>query len=148
MKYRNGRGTAFLMGKLMAARFARPDVDFLVPVPLHKSSDRDYNQAESMARGAGKIWRIPVVSPLGWRWRTPRQALKLGSEARSLPDDALTGRGLGAGVRVFIVDDVYTSGSTVRAAARALEKMGASVAGAMVWSRSGGRVSKDVDRAV
>jgi predicted amidophosphoribosyltransferase len=142
MKYRNGCEIALLMGEMMADRFARPDADFLVPVPLHKSSDRDYNQAEIMARGAEKIWRIPVASPLRWCRGTQRQALKPGAD-RALSEDALTGRPLETGTRVFIVDDVYTSGSTMRTAARTLEKMGVSVTGAMVWSRSGGRVSKD-----
>jgi predicted amidophosphoribosyltransferase len=136
------------MGELIARRFAKPNVDFLIPVPLHKYSERDYNQAEFIARGAGSVWRIPVKSPLSWRRGSLRQALKSGVEDRNLPEDVITGSGLPGGASVFIVDDVFTSGSTIRAAARALEGLGASVNGAVVWSKSGGSMKRYVDRAV
>lgn len=77
-----------------------------------------------------------------------RQALKSGVEDRNLPEDVITGSGLPGGASVFIVDDVFTSGSTIRAAARALEGLGASVNGAVVWSKSGGSMKRYVDRAV
>jgi predicted amidophosphoribosyltransferase len=139
MKYENGRSVARLMGELMAARVARPSIDFLIPIPLHKSSERDYNQAEYMARGVSTVWRIETISALKWRLSPQRQALKPGSSERSLPEGAMTVTRELLGASVFIVDDVYTSGSTMRAAAEALEKSGSSVAGAMVWSRAGRR---------
>jgi predicted amidophosphoribosyltransferase len=137
MKYSGGKRTALMMGELMARRFGRPDADFLVPVPLHKFSDRDYNQAELIARGAGKIWNIRTVPVLKWKLLVPRQALKSGSGGRILPDDAMIAAVPIARGRIFIVDDVYTSGSTIAAASAALEKAGAVVTGAMVWSRGG-----------
>ena len=136
MKYENGRRVAGMMGELLAARFGRPQADFLVPVPLHKSSDRDYNQAELIARGAGRAWRLDVARALRWRFALPRQALRPGGGDRSLPEDAMIAERCLTEARVFIVDDVYTSGSTMRAAARALEKAGAAVVGAMVWCRA------------
>jgi predicted amidophosphoribosyltransferase len=136
MKYENGRSMAILMGELMASRIGRPSVDFLIPIPLHKSSERDYNQAELMARGAGGVWNIKTISALRWDLSLPRQALKPGSSERFLPEGAMTTTYELMGTNVFIVDDVYTSGSTIRAAARALERAGSSVAGAMVWSKA------------
>jgi predicted amidophosphoribosyltransferase len=139
MKYENGRRVAGMMGELLAARFGRPQADFLVPVPLHKSSERDYNQAELIARGAGKAWRIDVLGALRWKLAIPRQALKPGGDDRFLPEDAMRAEGDLRSAKIFIVDDVYTSGSTMRAAARALERAGAEVSGAMVWCRAGGK---------
>jgi predicted amidophosphoribosyltransferase len=140
MKYRSGRRVARMMGRLLAERFHKPDADFLVPVPLHKSSDRDYNQAEHIARGAGDVWGVPVASPLKWKRAASRQATKQGAAERTLPPDAITGRPMAGSPRVLIVDDVYTSGSTIRASASALGRSGAVAVGAMVWSRSGGSV--------
>jgi predicted amidophosphoribosyltransferase len=142
MKYENGRDVALMMGELMATRFGRPCADVLVPVPLHKSSERDYNQAELIARGAAKVWRIKVAPALRWRRHVLSQALKSGTQTRRLPEDAITGTRDMSGERAFIVDDVCTSGNTIRASARALEELGAAVAGAMVWSRGMGRGDK------
>jgi predicted amidophosphoribosyltransferase len=138
MKYENARRVAGMMGEALASRFAPPDADFLAPVPLHKSSERDYNQAEIMAMGAGKVWCLDTVRALEWKIRFSRQALKSGRERAPLPEDAMTATVALDGVRVFLVDDVYTSGGTMRAAARAVEAAGAAVTGAMVWSRAGG----------
>lgn len=125
-----------MMGELMALRFGRPDADFLVPVPLHKLSDREYNQSEIIARGAGKIWKMRTVPVLKWRHVVSSQALKSGMRARALPDGAMDAVMPIVHGRAFIIDDVYTSGSTIAAAAAALERAGAFVAGAMVWSRT------------
>lgn len=135
MKYENARSVAVMAGESLAARFSRPHADFLVPVPLHKSSERDYNQAELLAQGAGRVWRLDTANVLKWRVVLPRQALKPGSEREPLREDAMAADALD-GVNVFLIDDVYTSGSTMRAAARALEASGASVTGAMVWCRA------------
>jgi predicted amidophosphoribosyltransferase len=139
MKYENGRSVAAMMGRLLAMRFGRPEADFLVPVPLHKSSERDYNQAEIIAREAGKIWRLDTPRALRWKLAIPRQAIRPGGDDRSLPEGAMTAVRDLRGARVFIVDDVYTSGSTMKAAVQALEKAGAAVTGAMVWCRAGGK---------
>jgi predicted amidophosphoribosyltransferase len=136
IKYSNDKRAAFMMGELMAMRFGRPAADFLVPVPLHKLSDREYNQSEIIARGAGKIWKMRTAPVLKWRFVVPSQALKSGTETRTLPGGAMVTVMPVVHGRAFIIDDVYTSGSTIAAAAAALEKAGAFVAGAMVWSRT------------
>ena len=138
MKYSGGREIALLMGRLLAERFAPPEADFLVPVPLHMDSERDYNQAELIARGASEVWGIPVSRALRWRIASIRQANKPGAE-RALAGDAMElGRGLPVGCSVFLTDDIYTTGSTLRSASAALSRGGVKVAGAMVWSRGGG----------
>jgi predicted amidophosphoribosyltransferase len=140
MKYANGRRIAVIMGELMAGAIARPDVDFLVPVPLHRGSERDYNQAELMAVGASKVWGVPVMDALTWNDSVRRQALLPGGAARHLPHDALSARRrLRPGTRVLLIDDVYTTGNTLNVAAWALRRAGADPEGAAVWSRSGRR---------
>jgi predicted amidophosphoribosyltransferase len=135
MKYSSGRGVAAMMGDILAARVPRPVCEFLTPIPLHKGSEREYNQAEVIALGASLVWGIPVSDCLEWRTRSRRQVL---AGNRILPKDAM--RAVFApprGTRVFLTDDVYTTGNTLRAASRALGRVGAEVAGAVVWSKSG-----------
>ena len=138
MKYSGGRGLALSMGRLLAEHFSPPEADFLVPVPLHTDSERDYNQAELIANGASEVWGIPVSGALRWRTVIPRQANKPGGE-RALGDDAIDLIVMPpAGSTVFLTDDIYTTGSTLRSASAALSKRGFKVAGAMVWSRGKG----------
>lgn len=140
MKYKSGRSIARRMGRLLAEAAARPSADFLVPVPLHRGSGRGYNQAELIARGAEEVWNIPVRDVLAWRRELPRQAGKERASERVLPGDAIAAAGvIRPGTTVFLVDDVYTTGSTMRAARDALSRTGARVTGAMVWSRGKSR---------
>ncbi|MDR3332343.1 MAG: hypothetical protein LBT08_06925 [Synergistaceae bacterium] len=138
MKYSNGRSIARAMGELIAARIERPAADFLVPVPLHIGSEREYNQAELIALGASAVWGIPVKMALSWRADVARQATQGTSGDRVLPEDAMRmTAALRAGTRIYLLDDVYTTGNTLAAAARAMAAGGATVAGAAVWSQSG-----------
>ena len=143
MKYRNGRSAALLMGRLLAGAIAKPNADFIVPVPLHRESEREYNQAELIARGAGRLWGIPVRPLLAWKRRVRRQAHKQGGELRALPRDAIVVKSApGVGASAFLVDDVFTTGSTMRAARDALLRAGVRMSGAMVWSGSEGRLMR------
>lgn len=128
------------MGRLLAETFAKPSAAFLVPVPLHRGSDREYNQSELIARGASEVWGIPVRRMLFWKLGIERQALKRAKASRVLPVGAISAKPSGeTGASVFLIDDVYTTGNTMRAAKNAIERAGLRVSGAMVWSRSEGR---------
>jgi predicted amidophosphoribosyltransferase len=138
MKYENGKSLARSMGVIMTKRLPKPKVDFLVPVPLHSGSEREYNQAEVIAAGASSVWGIPVRAALSWRGDTGRQALRSSKGGRSLPEGAMAADGtIAAGSVVLLIDDVFTTGSTLAAAKGALEKVGVVVEGAAVWSRGG-----------
>ncbi|MDL2263416.1 double zinc ribbon domain-containing protein [Synergistaceae bacterium OttesenSCG-928-I11] len=137
MKYRNARRVATMMGQRIARSIAPPDADCLVPVPLHKGSERDYNQACLIAQGAGEVWGIPVRQVLAWHGNVSRQARAGGAEERFLPKDAIIVSGNLSGCRrACLVDDVRTTGNTLCAARVALEREGCGVAGAVVWSMS------------
>ena len=136
MKYAGARGIAYAAGEVMGRILPRPEADILVPVPLHKQSRRDYNQAERIASGLASVWRIPVRPLLRWRRALPRQ-VERGQGGRALPEDAIMTAGdCTQNMVVCLVDDVYTTGSTLNAARRAVERAGCVVSGAAVWSRS------------
>ncbi|HOM25693.1 MAG TPA: phosphoribosyltransferase family protein, partial [Thermosynergistes sp.] len=107
------------------------------PVPLHRRSERPYNQARALACGVSDVWGIPTEEGLKWIADVEPQTRLGASSRRTLPKGALEWRGLPLnGKAVIIVDDVCTTGSTLSCAARAVEKAGGFPAAAIVWSVS------------
>lgn len=124
--------------ELVSQRPELAAVDVVVPVPLHPARlrERGYNQAELIARPLAKRLRLPLGPYLlvrtkprpdklkltrKERWRTVRgaYAIRQGSRVDKL--------------RVLLVDDVFTTGATLDACARALRQAGvASVIGLTV----------------
>lgn len=112
---------------LEAAPYAR-ESDLIMPVPLHWTRlwARGYNQAawlaQALARRAGRPY-----APLSLlrRRRTPSQnGLSASGRARNV-DGAFVVAGDVKGKSVLLVDDVFTTGATINACARALLRAGA-----------------------
>jgi ComF family protein len=102
------------------------ETDVLIPVPLHWSRQisRGYNQADSLARGLARHRRELVVAHAIVRLKntsaqtTVRSAADRAANLRfafGLVDPAPI-----RGKRIALVDDVMTTGATLKAAARAL----------------------------
>jgi ComF family protein len=102
--------------------------DLLIPVPLHYSRlrERTYNQALLLARVLGRRWRLPVLPRLLVRSRpTPQQqGLKAEVRRQNLKGAFALERKL-SGERVLLIDDVVTTGATVRECSRILLEGGA-----------------------
>ena len=104
----------------------------LVPVPLHRTRQlsRRYNQSTELARALSRLTGVPVDPLLVMRRKKTRQQVGLSGDARqrnvsgafAAHPQAL--RRL-AGRRAILVDDVITTGSTVKAVTRALKSAGA-----------------------
>lgn len=129
LKYRDEWARADLLGDLLAEAVERmKPVDALVPVPLHPARQRrrGYNQAALLARRAGAAVGVPVNDALRRVRSTPRQ---VGSDAAgrranvsgafAAADEPLTG------LRLVLIDDVITTGSTLGACAEVLRAAGA-----------------------
>lgn len=142
LKYRDIRALAPRLGALMAESLApslRDSVDALVPVPLSRSRTRSrgYNQAELLAKTIGRSCEIEVRADLLTRTEDgPPQARASSIEERaSNVRDAFEARDEAANLRLLLIDDVMTTGSTLNACARSLKKAGATWVGGLVLAR-------------
>lgn len=110
-------------------RLPRADWDLIVPVPLHplKQREREFNQAERLARRLSAATRIPVQSLLRRVQPTRTQTLLTRTERAANVRRAFAParRCRLHGERVVLVDDVLTTGATTSACAEILRKHGA-----------------------
>ncbi|WP_423066448.1 ComF family protein [Devosia sp. CN2-171] len=103
----------------------------LVPVPLHfwRQVSRRYNQSTELARALARLTGLKVDTGIVRRTRLTRQQVGLSKDARQrnvagafTPHRDAVARLKGRGV--VLVDDVITTGSTVKAITRALKRAG------------------------
>lgn len=102
--------------------------DGLIPVPMHpkKERRRGYNQATLLARAVGKAASLPVYEDIVRRIRNTKPLKMLNPEERlnNLKKAFILG---GNGVKlkvVVIIDDIYTTGSTIDEIAKLLRDAG------------------------
>ena len=132
-KYEGRRSLVRLLGGLLSEVVAAsPDewqFDCIVPVPLDRKREheRGFNQAAELARELGRLLSRRVLEGGLRRVRQVPPQTRLGREEREKNVagvfEAARRREL-AGKRVLLVDDVFTSGATVRECATALSKAG------------------------
>jgi predicted amidophosphoribosyltransferase len=135
-KERGLRGLAPLAAALVAEVVPPPSVQLIAFVPPDgdRSLARGHHPPERLAHGLGRLWRLPVASVLR-RTRPLRRQ-------RGLPRDERRRNVRGAfraepvRGRLVLVDDVYTTGSTVGAAASALRAAGATSVDVVTFARA------------
>jgi ComF family protein len=114
--------------------------DALVPVPLYhrRLRTRGFNQAQELAHALGRRRGVPVWSCLRRLRETPSQT---GLRRRARRENvrnafALKGRFDVTGRHLLLIDDVFTTGATTNACARALARAGAGRLAVLTVSRS------------
>ena len=139
-------GTWRFAARLAAAMLTRvpatqaAGAPLVVPVPLHPARlrARGYNQSAMLARHIARARRWPIVLTLLVRTRdTPSQTALTAAARRANVADAFAVRHPGAAREraVLLVDDVWTSGATARAAAHALRDDGARAVDVLTFAR-------------
>jgi ComF family protein len=141
LKYEQVRPAANVLGRMLAEAIADLEPLFgaslplVVPVPLHsrKLRQRGFNQSELIARAAVKLTpadrRMQVSSGVLQRCRETQSQIGLSRHQRRenmRGAFAVAKSAEIAGREVLLVDDVFTTGTTVSECARVLRRAGAS----------------------
>lgn len=119
---------AFQMYQKYGSWLAANQIQALVPVPVHKNRfrKRGYNQAALLARELGRLADIPVREDLVLRCRDTLPQKQMGGAMNRLANlrEAFCPGEIRAGhtglQRVVLIDDIYTTGSTIEACAQVL----------------------------
>lgn len=107
-------------------------IDCIVPVPLHRRRQwfRGFNQAAFVAECVGQCLEIPVLADalVRKRYTRPQKGLDDKQRRKNLKDafvinEARRGE-LAAGKNILLVDDIYTTGSTLEGCAAAIQDSG------------------------
>ncbi|RWN22922.1 MAG: ComF family protein [Mesorhizobium sp.] len=144
LKYQDRTDLAPWMARWMVRAGADliADADVVVPVPLHwrRFFRRRFNQSAELARAVSTLSQLPFAPSAVRRVKLTRQQVGLERSEREenvraafrVPAEAEIEI---AGRRVLLIDDVYTTGATVRSATKALKRGGAVAVDVLTFAR-------------
>ena len=118
------------------------DYDLLLPIPLHRARyrKRGFNQSELFAAGVSSVWGVPVRKDVLLRVRNTVALSTLNSHAERV--QTITGAfkvrfpESVQGKRLLLIDDIYTTGTTIDEAVRVLQPENPSVIDVLVLCRT------------
>ena len=104
-------------GRLLGTRLAKLGIDAIIPVPMYrdKENSRGYNQAEVLAKNLSKELDIPLYSDVIIRNRNtlPMKQLDVRGRRNNLKKAFNIARNDVKFKCILIIDDIYTTGSTI-----------------------------------
>lgn len=104
------------------------NVDAIIPIPLHKSrqKSRGYNQAQLLAEQLSKLTGVPLEKNLVRRIRktVPQKQLDAHGRQNNLKKAFNIKPNVVKLNKTILIDDIYTTGSTIDAVARELKRRG------------------------
>lgn len=131
-KYKGKRDLALFLGDKIYNVYKNtswPFIDFIIPVPLHKKRfrERGFNQSLLLAKVLSQKTKIPVLDVLQ-RIKPTKQQVRLSRKSRRENMKNVFKINLKEKIynkTLILVDDVYTTGTTVNECAKTLKKAGA-----------------------
>jgi ComF family protein len=137
LKYRHRLALAGFFAAALAERM--PPVDVVVPMPLHprRLRERGFNQAVEIARPLAQAAGLPLALEEVARVRDTAAQASLDRRARqSNLRGAFACRRRFDGLRVAVIDDVMTTGTTLESLARCLKASGATAVHNLIVART------------
>ncbi|MBN2017219.1 MAG: ComF family protein [Candidatus Cloacimonetes bacterium] len=130
-KYNEFKKIGTYLGKRLADKLSHYDftrnTDYIIPVPLHRTKERfrGFNQAEIIAKAISKSIKIPILSDVIRRKKFTQTQTKLDHTEREknvadafiLKDSEILKK-----KSILLVDDVLTTGSTMKSIALLLKE--------------------------
>lgn len=127
LKYHNRPQTGVWLGRIAAEHFLSQNpkwfegINIIIPIPLHKKRlyQRRYNQAELIATGISAITGIPIdINHLIRIVNNPTQTMRSAKERKQNTHDifALVHADELKDKHILLVDDIVTTGATMRSA--------------------------------
>lgn len=119
-----------MLGKTLSAKKPNWGIDLTIPVPLHslKKAERGYNQSFYIAKGIRQVVNFPVSQSILKRKRyTESQTKKNLAERAENMTEAFSVRHADKikGYNILLVDDVITTGATIKECGKILKASGA-----------------------
>lgn len=131
LKYKNDLGLGEVLASYLIKYFNQLNwsIDLVQPVPLSKQrkNERGYNQAEYLARPFSYALNLPFTTRAVKRIRNTRSQVGLSAEQRveNVQNAFVTDNRIVTNKKILLIDDVTTTGATIKSCAEALRKGGA-----------------------
>ncbi len=140
LKYHGEERLAVGLGRRMAHEIREIKFDLILPIPLHKNRlrERGFNQAHLLAKEIARVSKIDLDPFILIKTKsTEAQALLPAEERRKNLKGAfqLKDSSKIKGKRILLIDDVYTTGTTIEEASKVLVRQGAETVEALVLAR-------------
>lgn len=127
-KFLLGTFLGTLLAESIKADFASYKIDMIVPVPLHhlKKAEREFNQSLYIAKGIKKATGIRICSRQIKRkkYTESQTSMNLAKRDENIRGAFVSRKRL-KGENILLVDDVITTGATIRECGRVLLDAGA-----------------------
>jgi len=124
----NGRVYAEELAAVYENTLENWEIEQIIPIPLHRRrlAQRGFNQAEVIAVRLGRMLDLPVntSSLIRQRHTRPQKVLNDRERWRNIRSAFRVKRSDNLSGNILIVDDIYTTGSTLNEAAKCLKDAG------------------------
>lgn len=131
-KYNDRTAHSKMFAKLIISRYKQEieEVDLVIPVPMHriKRIFRQYNPAQILAKDIADLLKIPMVPDvlIKTKWTKPQTKLTKYQREKNLSGSLVFNiKRIVKGMRVLLVDDVKTTGTTCNTCTKLLKTAGA-----------------------